>query len=67
MASKRHIRRKVCKQKKYYRTRYAALEAVRLYRQRFGQHLNAYRCCFCGGWHLGHPPRRIAIELRLDF
>lgn len=29
-----------------------------------GRPMSAYRCKFCGGWHVGHMPKRILQAMR---
>lgn len=48
MASKRHQRRKACGEKRRYETLDQALASRR------DRELRAYRCTFCGAFHLGH-------------
>lgn len=58
MSSKRAIRRRTCGHK----IRHTTVEAARVH---IGQlhhakgycPMNAYRCSFCGGWHVGHRGR----------
>lgn len=66
MASLRHQRRKACGTKVRYETVGAALDARR--RRPFGRELGAYHCRFCGGFHLGHPPKHVrqAIAARRE-
>jgi hypothetical protein len=56
MSSKRHIRRKSCEGK----VRYATVEEAR---KRLRGGMNAYRCKFCGGYHIGHRPGTTAKVL----
>ncbi len=53
MASKRRLRRKRCTGKKRHETIRAAMAFAR------SPGLNAYKCNFCGGYHVGHVPRKI--------
>lgn len=56
MASKRHIRRKVCGGKVRHTSSNAAYAAINALRRncRVNGRMNAYRCRFCKGWHIGH-------------
>lgn len=60
MASKRRLRRKACTGKIRHADALAAFAHIRaLFRSKGYQgHLNAYRCGFCGGYHVGHAPRK---------
>lgn len=57
MASKRAIRRRACMSKVRHETKAAAMRARWKYHSR-GCGLSAYQCRFCGGWHIGHGPKR---------
>ena len=58
MASKRAARRKSCDGKIRYATgAEATAEACRL-RRRSHWPMQAYRCQFCHGYHVGHMPRK---------
>lgn len=68
MASKRRQRRKACEGKvRYSSSRAAHNEAMRRGRES-GHRLNGYKCAFCNGFHIGHPPKRVrqAIRARRD-
>lgn len=54
MASKRHLRRKVCKGKKRFSNMKDA--KITIYRLKSNSILNAYYCKFCKGIHIGHAP-----------
>jgi hypothetical protein len=59
MSSKRAIRRRACKGKVRHETIEAALvhTCARSIATRGDQGpMNAYRCAFCGGFHIGHRP-----------
>jgi len=59
MASKRRQRRKACDGKVRYKTSKSAHnEAFRRMRES-GEWLNSYKCAFCKGFHIGHPPKRV--------
>ena len=59
MASKRNLRREACEAKRRYDNPGAAYAAARRNAKPFpaSGDLGAYRCPFCAGWNLGHPPR----------
>jgi len=60
MASKRKQRRRSCTSKYRHETAEAAWsEARRLTRRSGGRRYNAYKCEFCGGYHVGRPGRGI--------
>lgn len=61
MASKRHIRRKKCGRKVRHPTMAAALTAVAMLKQRYGDSgmVIAYRCVVCRFFHIGHANKRI--------
>lgn len=60
MASKRRQRRRSCESKFRHETADAAwTEARRLTRLSGGRRYHAYRCRFCGGYHVGRPGRGI--------
>lgn len=61
MSSKRRIRRKKCTGKKRYAAKeeaYAALWAIKQSDNYQYRHLQAYKCPFCKGWHLGNWKNR---------
>lgn len=46
-----------CERKRRYRTKKQAKAAIRVMEQKPGMaRLNAYRCRWCGAWHIGNPP-----------
>ncbi len=51
-------RARSCGNKRRYESEREALDGAYLIRMQGGESLDAYRCRFCGGWHLGHsrPP-----------
>lgn len=60
MASKRRIRRNKCEGKVRYATREEAIGAacaLRRIEKKTGWQAQAYRCSFCGGFHVGHGGR----------
>jgi rubrerythrin len=61
MSSRRRLRRRACQGKVQHATREAAhVEIRRIARTKWAYRpgLQAYRCPFCGHFHVGHPPRR---------
>lgn len=59
MASKRHQRRRGCERKHAYATRDEATRAAgQLRRAYLGGTWAAYRCAFCGQYHVGRPNAR---------
>ncbi len=58
MASLRRLRRKACTGKIRHATALDAFTHIRaLHRKQVWQgHLNAYKCRFCNGYHVGHAP-----------
>ena len=58
MSSKRRIRRNACRTKVRHADQASARRAIWSLRQAYGDaplgFMNAYRCQFCGGWHIGH-------------
>lgn len=65
MSSKRAQRRKACTGKHRYGTELEARRAIHALRRDkpVGGQLTTYRCPFCGGYHFGHPPRRVRQAL----
>lgn len=61
MASKRAQRRKACTGKIRYADAAAAKAGLaRLHHHKgYSGFMTPYQCQFCGGWHFGHPPRRV--------
>lgn len=47
--------RRSCRSKVRYATRRDARSAARQFGRRVRDHLRAYGCDFCAGWHVGHP------------
>lgn len=58
MTSKRRLRRRACTGKHRYPDEATARAAIWRQRRRWDGFMRAYRCSFCGGWHIGHAPRR---------
>lgn len=57
MSSKRHLRRKACEGKVRHESSAAAMRHIRSLRRQgdlYTGPLNAYRCEFCRGYHIGH-------------
>lgn len=65
MASKRHLRRKACENKRSYPTLDAEIGASIGLRKRTGDRTSAYRCPFCGQFHHGHTASRTRKVLRV--
>ncbi len=56
MSSKRRIRRRSCGSKVGYDDKTAAVAAAGALRKKYeGGTYQAYRCEFCGRWHVGRP------------
>jgi hypothetical protein len=55
MASKRRLRRRSCKSKVRHIDQTAAVAHAR----HLGFQHRAYKCKFCGGWHVGRPNKKI--------
>ena len=69
MASKRHQRRRGCEGKVAHATQGEAWQAARLLRKsQSGGTWAAYKCPFCGRFHVGRPTarQRQAIRARRD-
>lgn len=64
MSSKRAQRRRACTGKIGYQDLDAAVAAAGEVWRRYRDSLNAYRCRFCGRFHLGHPPARVRQAMR---
>lgn len=63
MSSLRGVRRRACSRKIKYKTEAEATRAARTVSGRTGEWFRAYRCSFCGAWHVGHPPSDIQRKL----
>ena len=65
MSSKRAIRRRSCKGKVRHLTADAASAAIHHLNMRKGWQgrMNAYRCPFCGGYHVGHARKGMRASL----
>lgn len=59
MSSKRNRRRRSCDSKKRYEERQDAVyDAGQLRKYHDGGKWTAYRCRFCGCWHVGRSPAK---------
>lgn len=67
-ASKRHVRRKSCEGKVRYVNHADADQNAMSARRRTRQNIQAYKCRFCSGYHIGHPmrPHRTRREHFID-
>ncbi len=63
MASKRRVRAKACDGKVRHASQQDAQHACFLTKKRLSEWLIAYKCKFCKGWHVGHPPRRVRVAI----
>lgn len=63
MSSKRHIRRKACGRKYRYTSVEAAVDAAFQRTRVTRTKIQAYRCRFCKGWHIGHAPKWVQRKL----
>lgn len=59
MGSKRRLRRKACTGKRQYLTHAEANVAAHNTARTFQQRIGAYKCTYCGNYHVGHTPRAI--------
>ena len=60
MSSKRSLRKKSCDGKQKYDTQSKAELAAKIVGKNIGgQWLTAYKCEFCGKYHIGHPPYNV--------
>lgn len=65
MSSKRRIRRKVCGKKVRHASHEDALNHIGDLRRK-GKAYNymvPYKCPFCGGFHVGHPPKHVHKQI----
>ena len=53
MASKRNLRRRACQAKQPYSME-RARRTARAIHDRDGKDVRAYKCQWCGSWHVGH-------------
>lgn len=67
MSSKRAIRRRACDGKVRHETSWEARKAIRDLNRKRGYQgpMNAYKCKFCGGFHVGHSTRYTLAHLRI--
>lgn len=63
MASKRHKRWKECSRKRVYDAT-GAVAAVNSLRKSGEVNIGAYRCSFCGNWHVGHRPYKVRQKIQ---
>lgn len=54
MASKRRIRLRECSRKIRYDSQAAAQPAIQSLYWKRGDRVYAYKCRWCGGWHIAH-------------
>lgn len=54
MTSKRRLRRRQCGHKTRYANETAAQSAAHGLHNKDGANMAAYRCSWCGKWHVGH-------------
>jgi hypothetical protein len=59
MASKRHVRRRECGDKKGFSTLDEAMEARRKAQRQGRNWITHYRCKWCGKYHIGHTPHNV--------
>ena len=59
MASKRRLRRKACDGKIKHATMQDAMLAAKLSSKKFNGRISAYKCQYCGSFHVGHTPKAI--------
>lgn len=65
MASKRRKRRKSCLNKVRHDTMPIARTVAHICRNKYSDRkIRAYKCKFCNGFHIGHPPRTARIAPR---
>jgi len=56
-------RAKMCGRKRAYASRKAAKQATKRVPRHTRPNLHAYRCPYCGAWHVGHSQlRHVASE-----
>lgn len=59
MASKRRLRRKACGNKVKHANLANAQIAAHNSARKFKQRLSAYKCQYCGSYHVGHTPKAV--------
>lgn len=62
MSSKRRLRRKACQGKQRYNKHEQAAFAAHRVRQSTGEHIHAYLCPHCNGYHIGHAAYKFSLE-----
>ncbi len=65
MASKRHLRRKACIGKIRYSSQEEAGRHAGAATRMYQTYLTAYHCQWCGGYHIGNPPREVRHALKV--
>ena len=55
---------RACRRKRKYSWKEAQIRALR--QNAKGEYLHAYECPVCGGWHVGHPLKRVRLEMAFD-
>jgi len=63
MASKRHLRRKSCEGKIRFTDAASAQRAATSHEYAFKHWMVPYPCKFCGGYHIGHPNKKIKQKI----
>lgn len=63
MSAKNARRKRQCAKKVTYADVAAAMGHVRSLRVQ-GYQVHAYRCPFCQGTHVGHPPKKVRQSIR---
>lgn len=63
MASKRHLRRRACENKRQY-DKPSAIQTAKHIRATKREWMNAYQCPYGDHWHLGHPVRGAKVAIR---
>jgi len=66
MSSKRRERRKKCEGKKKFINQSDAIGTATYNTHKHGTHFTAYRCRYCGSWHVGHTPANIMAKIGYD-
>jgi len=59
MASKRQVRRSECGNKKKFDTFEEAGRSSKISSMITKRRIMAYKCKWCGGFHIGHPPKKV--------
>lgn len=59
MASKRRLRRKACGNKVKHATHDEAILVAHKTARKYKQRLSAYKCKYCGSYHVGHTPKEV--------